>query len=452
MRGESGPVRVFYSYSHHDEALLTKLRRHLAPLRRRGLIVEWSDRAIDAGTDWAGAIERELRSADLILLLISKHFIDSDFCYGTELTAALEREARGEARVIPVILSPCLWQKLPFARLQAVPRDDRAVTASYWANEDEAFNEVAARIEAVVEALCAAPAPAPVPNVTAAAAPIEKIAPQPLLVPARPQPKNGVYIGVDPATLPDLAVFKDVDKPWCPEMVVIPAGSFLMGSPPGEEGRHENEGPQHRVTFACRFAIGRYAVTFDEYDHFCAATARKMLGDRGWGRGRRPVINVSWLDAQAYGAWLSQELGRSYGLTSEAAWEYACRAGTTTPYSFGRAITPDQANFYAGPGKTVDVGSLPANPWGLYEMHGNVGEWVEDAWHDSYVGAPSDGAAWANDQGASAPVHRPVRGGSWIDVARWCRSPFRGAGCPDSGDDDLGFRLSLRSIESGPAG
>ena len=248
MQGEGGPVRVFYSYSHADEALLNKLRLHLAPLRRRGLIVEWSDRAIDAGTDWAEEIKRNLASADLVLLLISKHFIASEFCYGTEMTAALERDARGEARVVPVILSPCRWLKLPFARLQAVPRDNQAVTASCWVNEDEAFDEVAGRIEVVVEALRAAPA-APHPTLSrereretrgkplahsqerkgpatgevraAGAAPKPPPGPQLTL----PEPKNGVYIGVDPLTLPDRAVFKDVDAPWCPEMVVIPAGT-----------------------------------------------------------------------------------------------------------------------------------------------------------------------------------------------------------------------------------
>jgi len=131
-----------------------------------------------------------------------------------------------------------------------------------------------------------------------------------------------------------------------PELVVIPAGSFLMSSPEGEEGRDRCEGPQHRVTFARPFAIGRFAVTFDDYDAFCSATKREKPGDAGWGRGRQPVIHVDWDDAVAYCQWLSQQTGQGYRLPSEAEWEHACRAGTTTPFHFGETITTNQANYY----------------------------------------------------------------------------------------------------------
>ncbi|TVR96421.1 MAG: formylglycine-generating enzyme family protein [Rhodospirillales bacterium] len=234
---------------------------------------------------------------------------------------------------------------------------------------------------------------------------------------------------------PPGTVFRDVDAPWCPEMVVVPAGTFLMGSPDNEEGRSDDEGPQHRVTIAKPFAIGRFAITFAEYDHFCDATGYDKHGDRGGGRARRPVIKVSWEDAQAYVAWLSRETGKPYRLPSEAEWEYACRAGTTTPFSFGETITPEQVNYdgnhpYAGGkkglyrGDTVPVASLPANPWGLYEMHGNVLEWCEDHWHDSYDGAPPDGRAWL-DTDAVAGALRVWRGGSCFDHARHVRSACR---------------------------
>jgi hypothetical protein len=151
----------------------------------------------------------------------------------------------------------------------------------------------------------------------------------------------------------DFAVFRDINEPWCPEMVVLPAGQFLMGSPPDEEGRSDAEGSQHKVTIKYRFALGRYAVTFAEYDHFCKVTAREKPADAGWGRGKRPVINVSWLDAKAYVGWLARDTGQPYRLPSEAEWEYACRAGTATPFSFGGTISPEQANYdgnhtYAG--------------------------------------------------------------------------------------------------------
>ena len=188
---------------------------------------------------------------------------------------------------------------------------------------------------------------------------------------------------------------------------MIPAGEFMMGSTEDEEGGHEDEQPRHRVTIGRRFAIGRYPVTFAEYDRFCEAMGREKPNDQGWGRERRPVINVSWQDAQAYIAWLSQETGRTYRLPSEAEWEYACRAGTTSRYTFGDAITSDDANYAdLALGRTSEVGAYPANEWGLHDMHGNVWEWVEDDWHENYRGAPTDGSAWKDYRSSleSAPL------------------------------------------------
>ena len=220
-------------------------------------------------------------------------------------------------------------------------------------------------------------------------------------------------------------VFRDC--PSCPELVVIPAGEFWMGSPASEEGRVADEGPQRGVRVE-RFALGRYEVTFDEYDRFALATGSARLGDRGWGRGRRPVINVSWEDAAAYAAWLSEETGFRYRLASEAEWEYAGRAGTETRYSWGNAIGRNRANC-AGCGgewddavRTAPVGSFAANAWGLHDMHGNVWEWVEDCWHDSYRGAPSDGRAWTSGGDCG---RRVSRGGSWAVNPRFLRAADR---------------------------
>jgi formylglycine-generating enzyme required for sulfatase activity len=222
----------------------------------------------------------------------------------------------------------------------------------------------------------------------------------------------------------DLAVFRDA--PFGPKLVVIPAGEFMMGSPDADEEGSGRERPQYRITIGRRFAIGRYPMTFDEYDQFCETTGRQKPGDWGWGRGRRPVINVSWQDAQAYIAWLSHETERAYRLPSEAEWEYACRAGTTTRYSFGNAITPRDANYDDSVGQTSEVGTYPANRWGLHDMHGNVYEWVEDDWHEDYQGAPSDGSAW-KDRGISSSPRRCVRGGSWNshNTSGFYRSAYR---------------------------
>ena len=195
-----------------------------------------------------------------------------------------------------------------------------------------------------------------------------------------------------------------------PEMVVIPAGSFRMGCLSGDCYRNE---PVHSVSIES-FELSKYEVTFEEYDAFTDATGRERANDRGWGRGRRPVINVSWDDAVAYTQWLSSQTGERYRLPSEAEWEYAARAGSTTKYSWGNDIGRNRANC-DGCGsrwddrQTAPVGSFSANRWGLHDMHGNVWEWVQDCWNGNYRGAPTDGSAWESGDCSE----RVLRGGSW---------------------------------------
>jgi formylglycine-generating enzyme required for sulfatase activity len=228
----------------------------------------------------------------------------------------------------------------------------------------------------------------------------------------------------------------------------------MMGSKDGQG--YDNERPQHKVTIANSFAVGRYAVTFDDWDAALAAGGvTRKPEDVGWGRGRRPVINVSWHDAQAYCAWLSKVTGQAYRLLSEAEWEYACRAGTTTAFHFGETISTDQANYDGnktfGPGgktgvyrlRTVEVGSFNApNGWWLHDMHGNVWEWCEDRWHDTYVNAPSDGRPWIK---VSAENPRVLRGGSWFNLPLSLRSALRNRNEPDIRSYNQGFRVA-RSV------
>ena len=240
------------------------------------------------------------------------------------------------------------------------------------------------------------------------------------------------------------------DCPECPEMVVVPAGEFMMGSPDSEVHRRMDEGPQRKVTVAAPFAVGKFEVTFAEWDACGAAGGCKHNpSDQGLGRGKRSVFNVSWDDvSKEYLPWL-RKTGKSYQLLSEAEWEYAARAGTTTPFSTGRTITTDQANFSgndtygSGPKgqnrrTSIEAGSFEPNAFGLHDMHGNVLEWVEDCYKDSYAGAPTDGSAGPSVLGCS----RVARGGSWANLPRDLRSASRRKELPTVRFTILGFRVA----------
>ena len=262
--------------------------------------------------------------------------------------------------------------------------------------------------------------------------------------------------------------FRDCDQ--CPEMVVIPAGSFAMGSPPSEEGRGWDEWPVRQVAIAQPFAVGVYEVTRDEYAHFISESGHSAneachihdqalwpkTAGRNWREpgipqsGRHPVVCINWNDARAYVDWLAAHTGKAYRLLSEAEWEYAARAGTTTPFHAGATISTDQANYngrytYGSGSKgefrenTVPVGSYPANAFGLHDTMGNVWEYVQDCWNPNYVGAPADGSAWE----AGNCERRIIRGGSSHFPPRMLRSAYRMRNGSDEGYNDCGFRVAL---------
>ncbi len=235
-------------------------------------------------------------------------------------------------------------------------------------------------------------------------------------------------------------------------MVVVLMGSFMMGSPEAEAERFNDEDPQHRVTIEEPFAIGVHEVTFDEWAACVAAGGCNGYepDDEGWGRGQLPVGKVSWDDAQAYAQWLAAETGEAYRLPSEAEWEYAARAGTTTPFSFGETISAEQASYDgtraygAGAegefrGRTMPVGSFPANAFGLHDVHGNAAEWVEDCYvGNDYVGAPSDGSAATS----ASCEQRVMRGGNALNHPHKVRSAFRGYDPPYSRALFKGLRVA----------
>ena len=237
-------------------------------------------------------------------------------------------------------------------------------------------------------------------------------------------------------------------------LMLIPAGEFMMGAPKEEPESRDEERPQHLVKVP-QFMMGRYPVTQAQwkvvagYDRIAQDLDPEPSSFKG---DERPVENVSWDDAQEFCQRLSAktENKRRYCLPSEAQWEYACRAGMTTTFHFGETITPDLANYFTTSSyngsptrerrdKTTDVGSFAANDWGLCDMHGNVLEWCEDDWHDSYEGAPSDGSAWVETERTSNS--RLLRGGSWGVNPQYCRSAFRFSLPRDVRDHDVGFRV-----------
>ena len=250
------------------------------------------------------------------------------------------------------------------------------------------------------------------------------------------------------------------DCPKCPAMVVVPAGSFVMSYPPGDSGRFQQEGPVRTVTFARPFAIGKFEVTFDEWDACTAEKQCPKIDDKGRGRGRRPVMYVSWEQAVGYARWLSKKTGRIYRLPTDAEWEYAARAGVDSRYRFW-GIAPDRvctvANVYDQTARKQDdtgyenlpcddrfaeaapAGSYKPNAFGLYDMLGNVSEWTEDCLPTGlqWRGAPMDGTA--NLKGDCS--QRAYRGGSWFENEKpYIRSPdhYKFMGARDS---DLGFRV-----------
>ncbi|MEA5618858.1 bifunctional serine/threonine-protein kinase/formylglycine-generating enzyme family protein [Cronbergia sp. UHCC 0137] len=235
------------------------------------------------------------------------------------------------------------------------------------------------------------------------------------------------------------------------EMVSIPGGTFIMGSPENEPERNSNESPQHQVTIK-PFLMGKYPVTQAQWKAVASLAKVKidLNPDPSYFKGgNRPVEKVSWDDAQEFCARLSKKAGKNYRLPSEAEWEYACRAGTTTPFYFGKTITTDQANYngnypYNSVKKgvyreqTTDVGKFPPNALQLFDMHGNVWEWCEDVWHENYINAPTDGRAWINGNDYQ---YRLLRSGSWVGNARSCRSGYRNWYSRDNRYGHVGFRV-----------
>ncbi|MGK7871980.1 MAG: formylglycine-generating enzyme family protein [Xenococcaceae cyanobacterium] len=235
-------------------------------------------------------------------------------------------------------------------------------------------------------------------------------------------------------------------------LMLIPAGEFLMDAPESEPKSESSERPQHRVKLES-FLMGRYPVTQAQWRVVAGypQIERELNPDPSHFKGEnRPVEQVSWEDAKEFCQRLSAKTGRIYRLPSEAEWEYGCRAETETPFHYGEIITAELANYYARDTyngspqgefreETTNVGSFPANRWGLCDMHGNVWEWCEDDWHNSYRGAPEDGRAWLEEN--ATETNKLLRGGSWDNNPRFCRSASRTFYPRDYRSIYIGFRV-----------
>ncbi len=289
---------------------------------------------------------------------------------------------------------------------------------------------------------------------------------KPQFCPTPPQRNHSALVRLDlatpPITLSDLKrgqVFKHCEA--CPEMTIVAPGTYRMGSPASHPIRAENETPAHSVTINHRFAIGTFEITFDQWAACVSDGACKQKpNDFLFGRATRPVIDVSWADiTEDYLPWLRTKTGQPYRLPTEAEWEYAARAGTQTPYATGAVLNKASANtngrYVIKPKKgqniqaTCPVGSFKPNPWGLYDMHGNVWEWVADCWHKSYNGAPKNGSAWSAGCQSIKSANKDIvnlriqRGGSWYAPTSYARSASRRAMATEHRGIYTGFRLAL---------
>ncbi len=425
---------VFISYARADHDKVLPIVR---AVRNAGYSLWW-DQRIHAGAAWRGTIERELDAAKCVLVIWSAKAAKSRWTLA-EAERALTRNA-----YVPVTLD---GQNGPLSFEGVQP-----TVLAGWSGDRR--NNPWPQVEI---GLAAKVGRAPAPWV---AGENEAGLPQIAMPPVDPASLLGAIASAAVAgslaalwlLMQEPSVTPKTDFP-SPEMVRVAGGEYAMGSGADEPSRAANESPRHQVRIR-PFALGRTEVTWDEWlacvgDGGCdSAQSEAAGGDAGWGRGPRPVINVSWEDANDYVRWLSEKTGLAYRLPTEAEWEYAARAGAVTSYAWGDAgpkcdgAASNGANFaVCTDDRTRPVASFPANGFGLHDMAGNVWEWVEDCAHGDYRGAPDDGSAWITD--CTAPLsHRIVRGGSWADNAPSLRAARRYGRGFDTRDRTIGFRVA----------
>ena len=429
--------KIFLAHAREDKVQVRKL---YDDLKAHGLD-PWLDKVdLVPGQIWKDEIPKAIRQAEVFLACLSSQSVGKVGYVQNEFRLALSafgERPPGSIYLIPVRLDECDVPDLQIPDLALSFKDIHWV--DLW--QEGGFERLVGAIKrAFAGNAPTSPSEAPQPS-----AQIPKAV-------AESQEETTSEGGAGTTRLTEVATIEHTDlemiqdAEFAPELVVLPKGEFLMGSPDNDPKIAEREKPEHLVRIDYHLAVGCYAVTFDEWDRFSEDVewhrskhmAPYKPHDDGWGRGKRPVINVTWEDVQGYILWLSEKTGFRYRLLSEAEWEYACRAGTTSAYHTGPTLTHYDANFEKEVGKTVEVGSYSPNAWKLHDMHGNVWEWVEDCWNDTYEGAPNDGVAWTNGDCSL----RVLRGGSWGNRVETLRSACRGWDRPGGRGNRFGFRVA----------
>jgi formylglycine-generating enzyme required for sulfatase activity len=463
--------QLFISYSHVDRGWVERLQKMIRPLVRSEALRLWDDSQIPAGAKWKVEIEKALASAKVALLLVSDDFLASEFVINKELPPLLRAAEAEGLCILWVCLGPCFYEATPIHEYQAVLPPGEPLEALSPVQQKVALKTIAGAIR---DALSSEVAPAQVPPTPV---PPAQVQPRPVPAPSPAPSSAAAPAATDSSRLQrfptSTCLLRQEAGRWRMErrplqvegyredlgggvaltMVKIPAGSFLMGSPKDEPERSEFEGPQHEVTLGS-FFMGQTSITQAQWRAVASwqKLERDLEPDPSTFKGaNRPVEQVSWFDALEFCRRLSKRTGQRYGLPSEAQWEYACRAGSTTPFHCGATLTPELANYDGnycygnGPKgtyrvQTTEVTSFPANGWGLHDMHGNVWEWCQDHWHDSYNFAPGDDQPWLIPAAADDQP-RLLRGGSWNVNPWYCRSAYRVRDRPVIADCNVGFRV-----------
>lgn len=389
------PIKIFIAYARLDAAYLQQLRKYLHPLERKKTIQVWYDGEIAPGEPWEQRIKDKLQSAQIILLLVSANSLYSEYFYDKEMKKALERHEKKEAIVIPIILDDCMWKYTELGDLQALPQD--GIPIEDWIRSSKAYKNVA---EGVLE--------------------------QVKLLKAKEEELKRQKAERIAKLHPEI-------KKLLQNMILIEGGTFQMGT---ED--HDWCKPVHPVTVK-DFEIAKYPITQAQWRAVMGSDPPKL---KFKGCDECPVESVSWNDCQEFLQKLNELTGEKFRLPGEAEWEFAAIGGKNSKgFLYAGSSTVDEVAWYRknADSKTHPVGKKKANELGLYDMSGNVWEWCEDDWHETYHNAPKDGTAWVETK---RTAFRVLRGGSWNYLPYYCRAAYRVRDYPNIRNLNYGFRCA----------